>query len=291
MKRLAVVAGGWHWPRHFYVRMTQLAQQLPPDWQVALFAISHRDPELPVVAVEKTPHLRRDKPYIDFDHELYRAIVTQQELADWGWSYCETPNTVGDFEFLNQWAERHDWTAYDIILQCHDDMFLSGQPLIRDVLTDQAKVYRNLGPDPLPYEEWKDWLVLSNCSSGKRRPFPGYVRGSCTFLRRELMERWDGKIDQGELPFTREDETETPYTHGIKELEPWNSTTEPLQAWLHKPSRRQRVRYLSPHYCISPYGIECQRGFVHWHKSRSFREGMHEYQLVPTAVEDHEPTG
>ena len=43
MKKLAVIACGWHYPSQFYQKISE--QKLPTDWNIELFVISHRHPE------------------------------------------------------------------------------------------------------------------------------------------------------------------------------------------------------------------------------------------------------
>ena len=43
MKKLAVIASGWHYSSHFYEK---IAQQNPVEnWDIDLFVVSHRHPE------------------------------------------------------------------------------------------------------------------------------------------------------------------------------------------------------------------------------------------------------
>ena len=46
-KRLAVVAGGWHFPLHFYEQIKN--QEIPVGWEVDLFCVSHRNPDLDII--------------------------------------------------------------------------------------------------------------------------------------------------------------------------------------------------------------------------------------------------
>ena len=57
MKKLAVIAGGWHYPLHFY--RTIQRQKVPDGWSVDLFAIGHRDPDDVIVSKEKTDYLSK----------------------------------------------------------------------------------------------------------------------------------------------------------------------------------------------------------------------------------------
>src|SRR5436190_10194446 len=117
--RLAIIAGGWHWPLDFYGKIS---------WQAGgtdLFVVAHRNPELPIVREEKAEILATATgPLADLDRELYADYPTVAMLQNRGWNYEEAPNTVGDWGFFNQWLERHDYRKYDVILNCHDDTFI-----------------------------------------------------------------------------------------------------------------------------------------------------------------------
>ena len=43
MKKLAVIASGWHYSSHFYEKISQ--QKKVEGWDIDLFVISHRHPE------------------------------------------------------------------------------------------------------------------------------------------------------------------------------------------------------------------------------------------------------
>ena len=46
MKKLAVVVCGWHYPNYFYKQLP--SQDIPDDWEVDYFCVSHRDPSFAV---------------------------------------------------------------------------------------------------------------------------------------------------------------------------------------------------------------------------------------------------
>ena len=43
MKKLSVIASGWHYSSHFYEKIAQ--QNKVDGWEIDLFVISHRHPE------------------------------------------------------------------------------------------------------------------------------------------------------------------------------------------------------------------------------------------------------
>ena len=248
--KLAIVAGGWHWPQHFY----ETAAFTFPE--ADLFVVSHRNPELPVVRGEKEEVLAKSTgPLANLDRVLYRNYPTVKFLKRIGWKYTEAPNTFGDWGFFNQWLEENDYRKYDVILNCHDDTYLYGSHLLEAV---------NFFPLP--------WLILTN---GTYPEAPeAYVRGSFEFWKMEMLEMLGGRIDVGHVTLTREDKTASP--EGLAALSPWNEIGTPLRRFLVDRKLSDRVYSLSPYYRISPWVIEGERGLLSnvegapW----SFQEGV-----------------
>lgn len=236
--KIAVVAGGWHWPLDLFTKMS---------WRFAsadLFVVAHRNPELPIVREEKLEILQAATgPLADIDRELYSEFPTVAGLRNRGWNYSEEPNVCGDWCFFNQWLEAHDYRKYDVILNCHDDTFIRSYGLLQQLAGD--------------------WLLLAN---GRYPEAPaGYVRGSFEFWKRELLDMLGGHIDIGDCGLTREGKTDTP--KGLQALSEWNNTGVPLRDFMVRRGIADRIAYLSPYYRVSPYIIEGERGFMH------FREG------------------
>ncbi len=250
--KLAVVAGGWHWPLHFF---EAIAKQ---NRRADLFVIGHRNPELPIVREEKRELLEKVAgPLGDLDRELYAAFPTIDALRRIGWHYEDAPNTVGDWGFFNQWLERHDYREYDIILNCHDDTYIR-----RPDLFDQLA---------------GDWLILSN---GTYPQAPdAYVRGSFEFWKREMLDRLGGRFDLGDVTLTREGKTDSPA--GMSGITAWNGTCVPLRRMMANQGMAGRIGYLSPYYRISRWAIEGERGWIHsqdgvpW----SFSEGLRQFPV------------
>ena len=127
-------------------------------------------------------------------------------------------------------------------MNCHDDNYLR-----RADLSDQLA---------------GDWLILAN---GRYPQAPeAYVRGSFEFWKREMLELLGGKFDLGSVAMTREGKSETPYHGGMDAIAAWNDIGIPLRSFLVRRGLHKRVSYLSPHYRISPWAIEGERGFLHW---------------------------
>ena len=254
--RLAVVAGGWHFPLHLFRAIS--AQANGAD----LFVVAHRSPELPVVREEKREILARATgPLADLDRELYAEYPTISGLRALGWDYMEAPNTVGDWGFFNQWLMTHDYRDYDVILNCHDDTYVRS-----DELFEQME---------------GDWLILTN---GRYPEAPeAYVRGSFEFWRREMLDLLGGRIDLGAVKMTREGKTDTP--QGLNALAAWNDTGVPLRDFMRRRGLSGRIAYLSPHYRVSPWVIEGERGFLHFAGGApwSVEAGLKEFPLEVAA--------
>ncbi len=230
--KIAVVVGGWHWPLHFFENMALEAEG------AALFVIAHRNPELPIVREEKREILSKATgPLADLDRKLYAAFPTVAELRNLGWIYHDEPNICGDWWFFNQWLEKHDYRQYDVILNCHDDTYL----------TDWMGLF---GPGALGLLS-ADWLLKAN---GRYPEAPdAYVRGSFEFWKPELLDRIGGKIDLGAVELNREGKTDTPA--GLQALSAWNATGVPLRNFMVNAGLANRVAYLSDYYRISRWAI------------------------------------
>jgi hypothetical protein len=98
-----------------------------------------------------------------------------------------------------------------------------------------------------------------------------------------MLEMIGGRIDLGEIPFTREGLTDTP--QGIEPLLRWNDTALPLRRMMNDRGLSSRIKFLSPYYRVSPFAIEGERGFMHsrvgvpW----SYDEGLKAYPLEVAA--------
>lgn len=248
--KLAIVAGGWHWPQHFY----EMAAFLFPG--ADLFVVSHRSPELPIVWEEKEEVLAKGVGNLaDLDRILYRNFPTVDFLRQMGWEYIEAPNTFGDWGFFNQWLSVYDYKKYDVILNCHDDTFLCG-----GIFHIEAE---------------KPWLIITN---GTYPEAPNaYVRGSFEFWKREMLDMLGGKIDVGVVALTREGKTDSPV--GMAALNPWNDIGIPLRRFMVYRGIEDKVHSLSPYYRISRLAIEGERGLLNNAEGAtwSYREGVKKF--------------
>lgn len=233
LKRLAVVASGWHFPLSFYNNIAK--QQIPKGWKIDLFVVSHRDPKF---AEQKVfdPKTRRGK----LDKILYNKIATVEEIKELGWNYIEEPNTIGDWGNTNQWLDKNDYNKYNLFLFTHDDNLITRDDLFNQVCS--------------VYDE--DWLIMTN-SVGVPM---GSIRGSFEFFKKEMLDIMGGKFDLSEVKLNRVGVTENPTDWG--KLYDWNNTVTPLANLLTEKKLWENVSVLSPYYRVSLYCIEGERGLI-----------------------------
>jgi hypothetical protein len=263
MKRLEVVASGWHFPVTFYEQIAK--QKIPPGWEVDLFVVSHRDPSYSekekIEPLSRLGYTRREL----YDRIMYRKIATVPEIEALGWHYTLEPNTIGDLGCTNQWLEKYDYKKYDKFLFTHDDNF---------ILTDDVYL------DILPQE---DWLILTNTTGHAQRrlrrwlhlPKELALRGSFEFYTREMLDYMGGKFDLSETKLTREGETTSYMTFG--ELSEWNTVMWPLQRLIENKKLQSRIKAMSPYYRMSRYCLEGERGFIsktEWSNTKEEEQGL-----------------
>jgi hypothetical protein len=250
--KIAVVAGGWHWPYHFF---REIARQ---NQSADLFVVAHRHPELDIVRTEKLDVLRdAPGPLGELDRRFYSLYASEHSLADLGWYFMEAPNVCGDWCFLNQWLEKFDYRPYDVVLSCHDDTYIRRRDLFEQLAGD--------------------WLILANC--GQPSEPPGYLRGSFEFFKREMLGLLGGKIDIGMPILTRVGASDSPKSRDT--LASWNETGHPLRRFLVENGVAGRISRLSPHYRVSPWALEGERGYMHSQAEPPWTmvEGLEAYPL------------
>ena len=249
MKKLAVVASGWHFPITFYEQIAK--QKIPEGWKVDLFVISHRDPSY---ADEEKKDVLKSLGYTRrelYDRLMYRKVATIAEIEALGWHYELHPNTIGDLGCSNQWLENYDYKKYDKFLFTHDDNF---------ILTD--KVFLDILPQ-------NDWLILTNTTGNAQRrlrqwfrlPKKLSLRGSFEFYTREMLDYMGGKFDLSETKMTRVGETSSYST--LSDLSEWNSVIFPLQRLIDEKGLQPRIKAPSIYYRMSKYCLEGERGYIH----------------------------
>ena len=271
MKKLAVVLGGWHYPYAYYDQLKK--QKVPDGWEIDFFVVSHRDPELPVVFDEKQPLLesRGNGTLQDFDHELYSRIITKQELSEMGFTYDVEKSSIGDLYQLNQWVQRHYEGQYDKVLFTHDDNYLLNTELFTDIIGRKAEIFvpddrGNLNKVDSDFE-WKH--LAGGQIENTRCP-----RTSFTFLDKELLDELQHdleRISTADVDLIRTGETNTLYDVSdskqisTSKLVSWNSPGRSFVTWMKEHDYIDKSVRLSPHYRVTKYFIEGERGFMWTH--------------------------
>lgn len=249
MKKLAVIASGWHFPIAFFEQMKN--QHVPAGWHVDMFVVSHRDPSY--AESEKKEVLanlgysRREL----FDRLLYRKVATVSEIEALGWNYSLLPNTIGDWGNTNQWLAKHDYKEYDKFLFTHDDNFILTDHMLQDLLPQS------------------DWLILTNSTGNSQRrlrqwfhlPKPFFARGSFEFFTREAVDRLGGSFDLSKTTLTREGKFDSPDDFGG--LSNWNESDRAVREQIEKKGLLPKIKSLSPYYRMSIYCLEGERGYIH----------------------------
>lgn len=277
MKKLAVIASGWHYAYQFYEGMA--SQIIPNDLQVDLFVISHRDPCDPNTINEKE-HVRQyngDDLFYKLDKELYKKVITHQDLVDMGWKYIEKPNTIGDMEVFNQWIENYDYTQYDVFLITHDDNLILSDQLFVDIFSNKTQLYKPIyesryGASGHQFKTCMvknelDWMFLDNGYS-EYIPKAYTPRGSFSFYTKELINLLpEHKFPMDGISLIRIGQTNS---IGYNELSAWNTNAGNFRDFLYEDSLVEKTRWLSDTKRVSKYCIEGERGFIHNNNSNEF---------------------
>lgn len=232
MKKIAVIASGWHFPHSFYRDIAR--QKLPKGWSMDLFCVSHRDPSY---AKKEKKHRVIEGDRADLDHRLYDKIADVYDIEWLGWEYKEYPNTVGDWGNSNQWLETNDYKEYDFILFTHDDNLILTDMWFYTIIKDKQK-----------------WDILSN-SLGMPK---GSLRGSCEFFKRDTLEKMGGKFDLSDVTLSRVGKKTVKEDLSI--LYDWNNLGNKMAEFIQR--EKIAVAYLSPSYRVSAFCIEGERGYI-----------------------------
>jgi len=254
LNKIAVVVCGWHYPSHLYQMLAN--QVLPEGWSMTLFVVAHRDPIYS--HNEKQLVSNTDNLLNILDSILYKTPVTINFLKNLGWNYIKGESGC-EWQAANTWLDTVDYKQYDYILVAGDDALILNNKLIYDVLTNQVTLLDNYKE----YEVWKsktsfdkDWLVISN----SRQPRQLSIRGSFEFFKPEVITLIGGKFDLSKITLSRKGEVTTPTDYSA--LTDWNKY---ISSFIHKMADLNlydKIKYMSDHYRVSDYVIECERGML-----------------------------
>lgn len=267
-KKLAVVISGWHYPYSFYQQIKN--QQIPNGWDIDVFIVSHRDPDLDIVYNEKQPLLKQFGNGLlqDIDKQLYNRIITKEEIKDFGFIYNEEINNVGDLNLFNQWVQRHYNSQYNYIMYTHDDTYMLNNFLFKDILEKKAPLMVN--PDRGIVQSVNPGYEWDHLASGMH-PGTTCPRTSFTVVSKELLDKLAPVFEELSLKGTdldRTNEINTPYDlNGNKInttiLGSWNAPGRNFWSWCCNNGYENKSVRLSDTYRITPYFIEGERGFIY----------------------------
>tara|TARA_R110000851_G_scaffold17832_2_gene56311 strand:- start:1828 stop:2619 length:792 start_codon:yes stop_codon:yes gene_type:complete len=254
MKKIAILIGGWHYPKGFYDQLLKL--KCPDGFEFETFIVSHRDVDLPIVHEEKLKALSKVDRNSDngrMDYELYGEKLTKDYLVSNGIKVVDAENKYGDYYFITQWLDKCDYTDYEYVCFLHDDTYLLNDFLIDDIVEGVCTTYDVEGPEVFN----PNWLMLFNSNA------PGSItpRGSFAFFKKEFFKEF------GNLEYTvdgigldRTDKVDTPTSSRV--LKEWNTTTRMLMRKFIDKGMIDRIFKLSDRYRISNYMIEAERGMM-----------------------------
>jgi hypothetical protein len=270
VKKILVIATGWHFSSHFYENM--IKQEVPEGWGVDYFCVAHRLPEDDNTVQEKEDVRNSDGDSFlnQLDQIMYEYPITTQQISHLGWHFMVEDNTVGDMECFNQWSEHYDYQDYDFILVTHDDNLILSNQLFVDIVGG-VEAYKPIkesryGAHQFNIESVKldsDWMFLDNGYT-ESLPKAFTPRGSFSFYRRELIDMLpDNKFNMYENGgygiVNRKGETASVGYDGIKA---WNTHAGTFRDFLYDGNLVDSTRWLSDMKRVSKYCIEGERGFV-----------------------------
>ena len=275
MKKILVIATGWHFSSHFYEKMSQ--QIVPDGWEIDYYCVAHRTPEDENTIKEKDDVRNLvDGHFLDeLDQMMYSHPITTEEIESFGWKFMLEENTVGDMECFNQWSEHYDYRDYDFVLITHDDNLILSDELFVDIVSG-VEVYKPIEDSRYGAHQFNiksvklnnDWMFLDNGYT-ESLPKAFTPRGSFSFYRKELIDMLpDNKFNMYENGgygiVYRHGETSSAGYDGIKA---WNPHAGTCRDFLYEGNLVDSTRWLSDMKRVSKYCIEGERGFVSNHRA------------------------
>ena len=274
MKKIAVIASGWHYSSMFYEKISK--QHPVKNWEIDLFVVSHRDPEDINTIKEKDTarNYSGDDFYLKLDKKMYSNILTKQKLKELGWNYIEKPNTIGDMEVFNQWTDDYDYSKYNLFLVTHDDNYIISNTLFKDVLSNNIKLYKPILESRYgtANHQFKTELVDNNLDwDFLDNGYSEYIskaftpRGSFSFYSKNLVDKLPNNkfnmYEDGPLgSLNRIGQTDSVGHEGITN---WNTHAGTFRDFLYDNNFVDKTRWLSDTKRVSKYCIEGERGFIH----------------------------
>ena len=129
MKKIAVVACGWHYPSHFYEEM--IKQKVPAGYTIEYYVVMHRDP----VYSHSEHDIIITNPLNYLDKQFYKKNITESDINSLGWT-CIQGVSGCEWQAANTWLSCNNYKDYEYILFCGDDTYVISDNLFIDVLTN-----------------------------------------------------------------------------------------------------------------------------------------------------------
>lgn len=270
MKKILVIATGWHFSSHFYEEM--IKQKVPKGWEIDYYCVAHRTPEDENTIKEKNSvrNLEGGSFLDELDQIMYKYPISTETIEDFGWKFMLEENTVGDMECFNQWTEHYDYRDYDFILITHDDNLILSCDLFVDIVNN-VDVHKPVVESRYNTHQFKteivnlnnDWLFLDNGYT-ENIPKAFEPRGSFSFYKKELVDmlpnnKFDMYQEGGLGIVNRVGKTDSVGHDGISA---WNAHSGTFRDFLYNDNLVEHTRWLSDKKRVSKYCIEGERGFV-----------------------------
>jgi len=278
MKKILVLATGWHFSPQFYEMMPK--QIVPQGWEIDYFCVAHRLPEDENTIKEKNSvRESSDDNFLNqLDKKMYEFPITTEQIEEFGWKFMLEDNTIGDMEVFNQWSEKYDYREYDIILITHDDNLILSDELFTDIVENNIDVYRPIkdtryGVSNHQFRVEKtnindnEWFFIDN---GFSQDIPKMFepRGSFSFYKKELIDLLpDNKFNMyeegGRGIVTRVGKTNSVGHEGISA---WNTHAGTFREFLYDAKENLGLLdgccWFSDTKRVSKYCVEGERGFI-----------------------------
>ena len=286
MKKILVLATGWHFSSYFYEKMIE--QKVPKGYKIDYYCVAHREPENKNTINEKESirNLNAENFLLEMDKQMYEYPITTKKLKDLGWEFILKDNTCCDVEIFNQWSDDYDYKEYDIICLTHDDNYILSNNIFVDILENNIKIHKPIIESRYGVSNHQfntkevrindmDWMFLENGYS-EHVPKAFTPRSSFCFFKKELVDllpnnRFDiTETVTGNKLMSRVGETKSFDEH--MDLNDWNSPVGTLREWLYnvKPNLGMLNHcgwFSTSAQRVSRYCVEGERGLVSKHQS------------------------
>lgn len=252
MNKIAIIVGGWYFPKHLYDNVIQLLA--PTNYSLEFFVMSHRNPKTTDISNEML--IRPESDNI-FDNTLYSEIASYEHLIKLGYRVHECANAIGDYYFFNQWTELYDYEQYDYVVFMHDDNYILSEfkTLLVDLFEKRINLFK-FNKNWISTTNFDNFDYIANSPVGNRKT----ARGSFSIWSKNLLQSMNGKFPMTNVKLDRTNLNNTPYGHD--QLADWNMVGRNFQDHVEANGFMRSTYRLSNIYRISKYLIEAERGLI-----------------------------